>query len=136
MLTTIPARFRFATFVFTSYLKVRKSKFYEVNQMNYIDKINSKKEVENLSIRKLSDISDVSANSLKDILSKKAVPRVSTVEKICEALGISLARLFCSENEVVFGSDKKTSDFFHAFEGLSDEARTHMLWLIKKLSGH
>ncbi|MDR2978265.1 MAG: helix-turn-helix domain-containing protein [Rickettsiales bacterium] len=103
--------------------------------MNYIEKLNSKKKKEHFSLRTLSDSCDISADALKNILAEKSSPKVSTLQKICNALDISLAQLFCSENEVVINIDTKTSDFFRAFERLSDESKSHIRWLVKKLSG-
>jgi transcriptional regulator with XRE-family HTH domain len=52
-----------------------------------------------ISANKLAALSDMTQSTLADIIKGKNVsPRVSTIEKICEGLGISLSDFFLEAN--------------------------------------
>ena len=104
--------------------------------MKYIDKINDIKKARNISIRSLSLDCDLTELALKKILSKKSVPSLSSVVKICDALKIPLADLFCEDNETVMKNDCRTALIIDTFDALSHEAQSHLLWISGKLKGH
>ncbi len=101
--------------------------------MNYIDKLNLLRISKGLSIRKLSNLCGLSEPSVKAILSQKGAPRISSIEKICEALNISLATVFSGSDETIFSSAKVPTDVITAFEKLSQEAKGHLLWIANNL---
>ena len=104
--------------------------------MEYIDKINKIKKTRHISIRSLSLDCDLTELALKNILSKKSVPSVMSVAKICDALNIPLADLFCEEDETVIKNDCRTALILGTFDALSQEAQSHLLWISDKLKGH
>ncbi len=99
--------------------------------MNYIDALNHLRISRGLSIRKLSNLCGLSEPSVKAILAKKGAPRISSIEKICGALDISLAAVF--SGSAIFATEKMPTDVMAAFEKLSQEAKDHLLWIANNL---
>ena len=55
-----------------------------------------------ISVNKLAALSDMTQSTLADIVKGKNVsPKVSTIEKICKGLGISLADFFTYESDSI-----------------------------------
>lgn len=67
--------------------------------MNYIDKLNALRVRKGLNVREIGFMCELSEASVRKILYKKCAPLVSSVEKICAVLGISLSELFCETDE-------------------------------------
>ena len=104
--------------------------------MSYIHKLNTKKDKMKLSIYKLSKLSGLAEPTIKNALATKAKPTdstIKTIKLIAEALDISLAELFCEPNEAVHRSDNETIHLFKIIESLSDEAKSHILWITTNL---
>ena len=101
--------------------------------MNYLDKLDRLRKRQKLSIRELSLMCDLTEPSIHKILSQKCVPFVSSVEQLCNALEISMAELFCGENEIVAAPDAAIIRLVAACSLLSDEANAHLLWFAKNL---
>ncbi|MCL2860951.1 MAG: helix-turn-helix domain-containing protein [Firmicutes bacterium] len=102
--------------------------------MHYIYKLNTLKKNKKISLRELSLSSEVPEPTIKNILTKKHSPRITSIEKLSCALDISLAQLFCNENETVVNSCKNNIRLFSLIESLPNEAKIHILWMIENLS--
>jgi len=115
---------------------MKRMKYIDKINDKYIDKINDIKKERNISIRSLSMDCDLTELALKNILSKKSVPSVASVAKICEALKIPMADLFCEDDETVIKNDCQTALILGTFDALSNEAQSHLLWISCRLKGH
>ena len=103
--------------------------------MNYIDKIDLQRVAKKLSFRAFGEICNLPEPTVKWILSKKGTPKITSIEKMCEALGFSMAQLFCGKDEIILKSADSPTELIIAFGALSDEAKSHVAWIIKNLFG-
>lgn len=106
--------------------------FFEVI-MNYIEKLNALRISKNLTFRQLGLLCELSESSVKKILSAKCAPLVSSIEKLCAALDISLSELFCPSDEIVLENSLKTTALVSACASLSIEAKNHLLWFANNI---
>ncbi len=83
------------------------------------------------SIYKLSHEAGISNQTFHSWLSGKSLPTLPPLENICEALGITLADLFC-ENEMI-ELTPEIKDLLHNWGKLTDEEKKSFKGIIETL---
>ena len=103
--------------------------------MTYIDKIKSAMALKSLSCRQLSFESDLADRTIRKILSGESEPLVTSIEKLCLALDIPIAELFCRDNERIYNVDSENAHILRIFNAISKETKDILLCLAAKLKG-
>ena len=84
--------------------------------MNYIEKLDRLRVSRNWTFKKLGQLSGLSESCVKKTLYRTNKPLVSSMERMCKALGITMAELFCGKDELVV----KTKAKAHLMDFLKD----------------
>lgn len=58
-------------------------------------------EKQGISRYRLSQLSGISQSSISNIVKRRSVPNIDTLQKICEGLGITLSQFFADEGDIV-----------------------------------
>ncbi len=81
---------------------------------------------------RLSQLTEMSQTALANILNKKSVPTVATLERICDAFGITLAQFF-TEDSVRLDLTKDQREILEIWDGLETKEREILLSFIRSL---
>ncbi len=87
---------------------------------------------QHLSIYKLTELADLSENTIYNWYNKGAEPSVHALQAVCSILGISISQLF-AENESEYLSIQE-NEMLKRFKQLSESKRKVVLNLINELS--
>jgi len=67
---------------------------------NYIiDRVERIRQAKNLSRYRMAQRSGLSQSSISNLLNRRNVPSIQTLEKICNGLGMTLAQFFSADGE-------------------------------------
>lgn len=92
--------------------------------MNYAQRLQHLINERNLSQNKLSKGSGVSQGVISDVLTQKnKAPSLPTLEKLCSALGITLAEFFAENSE----SDPKEGKLLSLYRQLPDQQQDALI---------
>lgn len=80
----------------------------------------------------LSIRTGISQSALSDIVKKKNVPTLITVERICTAFGITLAQFF-SQEDAIPDLSKEQKNLLKLWNGLSQEEREIVITFIESI---
>lgn len=100
--------------------------------MEYIDKLNQLRYEKCLSFYELGLRCDLSESAVKKILYKKCDPRISSIEKICRALDITLHDLFCVNKKISFETAEGDDFFLAICAPLPSETKNSVLQFLKE----
>ena len=93
---------------------------------NYvIDKIEMLRKKRNLSRYRLARRSGLALSSVSNLLNRKNVPTIYTLEKLCAALGVTMAQFF-SIDDTRPNLTKEQEDFLAIFDEFSDEEKARV----------
>lgn len=81
---------------------------------------------------RLSQLTGMSQTALGNILSKTSIPTIPTLEKICDALGISLAQFFAGDECRLDLTDEQ-KEILGIWDGLESKEREILLTFIRSL---
>ena len=101
--------------------------------MNYIGKLDHLRNSKRLSFYELGLRCKLSESCIKKIFYGKSVPLVSSVEKLCKVLDVSLPELFCDTDELVFKASSEIVELISFYDSLPLEAKRHFYDLLKTL---
>ena len=59
---------------------------------------------------RLAQLTDMSQTALANIMNKKSIPTVPTLERICDAFGISIAQFFAGDGMLITGTRRYKND--------------------------
>lgn len=90
---------------------------------NYIgDRLLQLCKVAKMSRYQLSQKTGISQSALSDIIKKKTIPTVFTLDKICTAFGITIAQYFASDGTLPDLSEEQT-EILNLWKSLSPEGK-------------
>lgn len=99
--------------------------------MVYINKKISKMcEERKWSLYALSEKTDIPYSTLNSSINRDAPPKIETLERICEAFGISLAQFFVEENEEFEVLSKNEKELLSLFRKLPEEKQKSLIDLL------
>ncbi len=100
--------------------------------MVYINKrIMEMCEARNWSLYELAGKADVPYSSLNSSINRDTPPKVDTLERICEAFGISLAQFFIEDEQLEVLTTKE-KELLAIFRKLPEEKQTALIKLLDK----
>lgn len=85
-----------------------------------------------ISRYQLSLRTGISQSALSDIIKKKNVPTVTTLEKICDAFGITIAQFFTDDDSIPNLSEEQT-ELLQSWKGLKLEEKRVLKTFLKAL---
>lgn len=100
--------------------------------MDTIKKLNKLRLERNMSVYRLSELSGINQSTLANTFSRGTVPSIENLEKICEALGITLSQFF-SEKESTVYLTKSEEEMLDNYRRLSPDTRSALDKLIEKI---
>ena len=81
---------------------------------------------------KLAQEADLKQSSISDWYSKNQLPKIPSLEKICDAFGITMAEFFCGEGDpVILTPDQK--EMLENWSALSPNQKQAVLSLLKNM---
>ena len=96
--------------------------------LNRIDELRNEK---GWTIFKLAEESCVNQSTLANMFSRKTNPSITTLEQICNGLGISLSKFFAeSETDII---DSNNAELLLKYNKLTDNEKVAVLELIERL---
>ena len=81
---------------------------------------------------KLAEESDLKQSTISSWYSKDQLPKIPSLEKICDAFGITLAQFFCGDNEPVDLTPGQ-KEMLENWNALSKNQKESILLLIKNM---
>ena len=55
----------------------------------------------NISRYRLAQLSGISQSSISNLITRKSIPNILTLEKLCDGLGMTLSQFFANDEEIV-----------------------------------
>ena len=99
--------------------------------MVYINKLISKLcDERHWTLYTLSEKTDIPYSTLNSSVNRDAPPKIETLERICEAFGISLAQFFIEDEEIEV-LNKKEKELVALFRKLPEEKQKALIELLK-----
>ena len=93
---------------------------------NYIiDKIEMLRQKRNLSRYRLARRSGLALSSVSNLLNRKNVPTIYTLEKLCAGLGVTMAQFFSNDNAKP-NLTKEQEEFLAILDEFSDEEKARV----------
>ena len=99
-----------------------------IDILERIDKLRIKK---NWSLYELAENSLVPQSTISNMFLRKTLPSITTLEKICSALQISMSEFFVEDEEMF--NKLKSLEFLNSFNGLSAESKSALLKFLETL---
>ena len=96
-----------------------------------LEKLKSYMKEKNMSIYKVTELSELSENTIYNWYNKGAEPSVRALQSICKVLDVSMSELFCGEGEYVFTN--KEFELLKRFSRLSDRQQDLIFELVDAL---
>ena len=81
---------------------------------------------------RLSQLTDMSQTALANIINQKSVPTVVTLERICEAFGITLAQFFTKDGDRLNLTEEQ-NEILEIWDSLETKEREILLSFIRSL---
>lgn len=103
-----------------------------VNYQKILERITEERKKKGLSVYKLTELANLSSNTVYNWYNKKAVPTITALSSICEILDISLPELV-SLNEKAYLSAQEDL-LIQKFRGMTDHQRKLVLDLVKEIT--
>lgn len=101
--------------------------------MDVIKKLNELRLERNMSVYRLSELSGINQSTLANTFSRGTVPSVENLERICEALGLTLAQFFSEGEQNACLSDSE-SELIENYRKLPKELRGTLDLLVAKMA--
>jgi transcriptional regulator with XRE-family HTH domain len=85
--------------------------------MNFHEKMKSLREAAHVSVRRLSQLTEISETGLYKLESGKSSPTLATIELICSALGLTLAEFFADAPPELAPDERRLLEAYKALDG-------------------
>ncbi len=100
--------------------------------MNVMERIDDLCRQHNMSKYRLSLITGISQSAFSKMARQQSTLSLETIQRICDALGISLAQFF-SESEVYPDLTKQQQNLLHFWSLLDEKKRAYALLMMEQL---
>ena len=95
------------------------------NENYIVDKIEMLRKKRNLSRYRLARKSGLALSSVSNLLNRKNVPTIYTLEKLCKGLGVTLAQFFSADNGIP-NLTKEQEEFLKILDEFSEEEKARV----------
>lgn len=100
--------------------------------MDVLQKIKSLMAERQWTEYRLAKNANLSQSTIKNIFQRNNVPTVATIEKLCDAFGITLSQFFATNDDLVSLKDADVELLKH-WSKLSDEQKESFLSVLKNM---
>ena len=100
--------------------------------MDILNRIDELRNTKGWTIFKLAEESGVNQSTLANMFSRKTKPSITTLEQICNGLGITLSKFF-ADTEIDFRNSENI-ELLNKFNNLTEKERKDILTLIDNLN--
>ena len=97
--------------------------------MNVLKKINSMRLARGWSVYHLAVVADLPQSTLINMMNRETLPSLTTLERICDAFGVTLSEFFREEET----EGAQEAEFLTLFRGLNNEQEKLVLSLLREL---
>lgn len=101
--------------------------------MDVIKKLNKLRLERDLSVYRLSELSEINQSTLANTFSRGTIPSITNLEKICKAMGITLSQFFSESGESVFITQSE-SNLLSDYRKLPPDVKEKIANLIHSVS--
>ncbi len=98
--------------------------------MDVINRIDALRKQRNWSINNLAMEAGITQSTIASILQRKSLPKIETLQNICDAFGISLAQFFLEDEQTDFLNEQE-QELLSDFRKLSTQKQQALLKLLK-----
>ena len=105
--------------------------------MRYLTKIDTERTGRGVTMKQLAQDAGLAFGTVKGLLNGKNTnnnPNVETILALCEALGISVAAIFATEDEVVISAETIDAALFDAIRNKPVELKEILLQLFRYIA--
>lgn len=85
-----------------------------------------------ISKYRLAQMTGISQSSIGKIISKDSLPTILTLEKICDALGVTMAQFFSEQESPVYLSEEQ-GEVLKIWDGLDEKEQKIVLAMLRGL---
>ena len=104
----------------------------ELTTLNVLKRILDLRTLRGWSEWKLAEESDLKQSTISSWYSKNQLPKLPSLEKICNAFGITMSQFFCKDNDAVdLTTDQR--EMLESWSALNDKQKEAILLLIKTI---
>lgn len=100
--------------------------------MDVIKRLNELRLERDLSVYRLSELSEINQSTLANTFSRGTIPSISNLEKICKAMGITLSQFFSENDEIVFIT-KEESNLLSDYRKLPSDVKEKIADMIRSV---
>lgn len=86
----------------------------------------------NWSAYRLAKQADLSETTISNLFKRGQLPTIYTLERICDAFGITLSQFFAEENEAITLNEEQ-KEILSLWAALSDKNKELLLYLMKHM---
>ena len=101
--------------------------------MDVIKKLNELRLERNLSVYRLAELSGLNQSTLANIFSRGTIPSITTLEAVCETLGLTLSQFF-AEGESGVLLTKEEAELVKNYQKLPQDVKKSVFDIIKTIS--
>lgn len=94
-----------------------------LNENYIIERIESLCEKKHMSRYRLSQKTGLAQSSISNLLNRKSLPTIPTLEKICEGLDITLSQFFAGDGKPLDLTDEQR-EFLDSWNDLTEEEKS------------
>ncbi len=100
--------------------------------IDVLEKITFYREQKNWTEYQLAEKSGLTQSTISSWYRKKIIPSIQSLEKVCDAFGITLSQFFATENEG-FSLTSRQKEMVRALGHLTDEQQSALIDFFKTL---
>ena len=100
--------------------------------MDVLEKIRQYRIERNWTEYQLAEKSELPQSTISSWYRKKQIPTIPSMEKICNAFGITLAQFFTDDNSEIISLTKMQKTLLHEWNRLNERQKVVILNLLKE----
>ena len=101
--------------------------------MDVLEKIRQYRIERNWTEYQLAEKSELPQSTISSWYRKKQIPTIPSMEKICNAFGITLAQFFTDDNSEIISLTKMQKALLHEWNRLNERQKVVVLNLLKEI---
>lgn len=101
--------------------------------MDILEKIREYRIERNWSEYQLAEKSELPQSTISSWYRKNQIPTIPSLEKICNAFGITLAQFFTDDNTEIVSLTKQQSELLHEWNRLTENQKKIIFQLLKEM---
>ena len=100
--------------------------------MDVIAKLNKLRLERNLSVYRLAELTGINQSTLANTFSRGTIPSISTLEALCNVMGITMSQFF-AENDTEISLSKEQKQLLESYSKLTPELQDCITEMVSSL---